>query len=77
MDEHRLKQQLTKWLDDNIIDQEDSEALNKAKKLINKKSNTWAVLKDQFTEPQWERLVGSVEVGIRIWNYLHPHGGMF
>ena len=74
MNEQELKQHFITWLDVTFIDEEDSVALATAKKLINKQSNTWVVLTG-FTREDWKDLVGSIEVGIRIYNYLHPQQG--
>ncbi len=60
---------LVQWLNDTFIHEDDEEAKQKAIKLINKKR--WAVLLS-YTEAQWKELVKSVEIGIDIYNHLHP-----
>ena len=74
MNEQALKQQLIIWLDGNIKSTRHQQAVQTAKEIINDTDNTWPVL-FQYKESQWEKLVGSIEVGIRIYNYLHPQQG--
>ena len=70
---YELKQELIKWLDDTFIDEEDSGALAAAKKLVRKKK--WDTIVG-YLKDDWKDLVHATDVGIDIYNHLHPHQGI-